>query len=51
MWSKIAVKTGTKKKLIDDCVKEFLKIHPEFNDYNITADFILNKVIDYYLNH
>jgi hypothetical protein len=28
---------------------EFLKNHPEFNGYRITDSFLVQKLIDYYL--
>ena len=32
-----------------ECVKEFLKHHPEFEGMNISQDFILRKIAIYYL--
>jgi hypothetical protein len=41
----------TKKLILNDCVEEFLEHHPEFKGYNITQDFILRKIVEYYLEH
>lgn len=48
-WAKICCHTETKNKLMNDCKAIFLKSHPEFKDFNITEDFILRKVITFYI--
>jgi len=40
----------TKKLIMEDCVEEFLEHHPEFEGMNITHNFILKKIGDFYLN-
>jgi hypothetical protein len=36
-------------KLMRQCVDEFLSHHPEFKGYRITRTFMLQKIVDYYL--
>ncbi len=38
----------TKKLITEDCVEEFLAHHPEFNGMNITHNFILKKIGEFY---
>lgn len=41
----------TKKLVTTDCVNEFLEHHPDFKGMNITNNFILNKIVEYYLKN
>jgi len=38
----------TKSLIRNDCVEEFLNHHPEFNEVNITDNFILKKIGEFY---
>ena len=49
-WVKIPVKELTKQKIKKEIRIEFLLHHPEFKDMNLTYDFLINKMMDYYLN-
>jgi len=51
MWTRLSIKEDTKLKLVNECVEDFLKHNPEFESMKITHDFILNKVIRYYLDN
>jgi len=51
MWTKLAIKSDTKEMLLNECVKEFLRHNPAFEGMNITQDFILMKVITFYLSN
>ena len=48
-FEKLSVKTETKKRLLNECVIEFLKHHSELKGFKFTHDFMMEKVIDYYL--
>jgi len=50
-WSKITISEHNKKRLMGLCVDEYLFHHPEFRKVKLTQDFILEKVIDFYLNN
>lgn len=41
----------TKKMLLNECVQEFLSHHKDLEGMYITHDFILRKLIEYYLKH
>lgn len=44
---RIAVKD--RDKLMNECVEIFLKAHPEMRGMKITQDFMIKKVIRYYI--
>ena len=46
---RLAVSTKT-KQLIDECILEFKKNNPDFNNVNITQNFIVERICLYYLN-
>ncbi len=39
----------TKKRILKDCVDEYLKWHPEMKGVLITQGFILEKMVDFFL--
>ncbi len=39
----------TKDMILNDCVKEFLGHHPEFEQMNITSGFILRRLAEFYI--
>ena len=41
--------TETKRFIMEECVEEFLKHHPEMKEMNITQGFMLDKIAKYYL--
>lgn len=41
----------TKKLIIEDCKKEFLKHHPEFKGMSISCGFLLKKIGVYYIEN
>ena len=47
-YVRISVSIETKNKF-KDCYTEFLEARPEFKGMFLSEDFILNKIIDYYL--
>lgn len=48
-YSTLNVEEEYKEKLLNDCVKEYLKHHPEMVGIPITASKILKEVVEYYL--
>lgn len=34
---------------LEKCKIEFIKHHPEFSHYQMSYNFIINKIIEYYL--
>ena len=48
-YAKLTINTTTKKLLMEECKKLFLKAHPEFTGYKITENFMLLKVCEYYI--
>ena len=46
---RLCCSTETKNMIMTDCVEEFLSHHPELAGMKITQDFILRKIIDFYL--
>lgn len=46
----LVVHQDTKDILLKDCVEEYLYHHPEMDGVFISHDYILKKVVDYYLN-
>jgi hypothetical protein len=34
-----------------ECRKEFLENHPEFKSFRLTDNFMVAKIIEYYLKH
>ena len=49
-WSLIRCRKKNKDKLMSDCKSWFLKDNPKFKGLNITQNFMLEKVIDFYLD-
>ncbi len=47
-WTKLSVHQKTKEELMNDCKNIFLKDNPKLSDINITENFMLKKVIDFY---
>ena len=45
----LGVRPETKKRLVDNCKKEYLHHHPEMKGIPLSQDFLLGKVIDFYL--
>ena len=43
------IRPETKDRFEIEIKEEFLRHHPEFKDFNLSHDFLLNKIIDYYL--
>lgn len=42
---------ATRDLILIDCVKDYIKHHPEHIGINITHGFILRQIADYYLNN
>ena len=49
MYVHIVVKKENKEKLMNECVKLFLEYHPEMLGMKLSQDFMLSKLIEYYL--
>ena len=47
----LAVKKETFELVMTRCVEDFLNNHPEFKGYQITQDFIIQKIADFYLQN
>ena len=45
----LGVKPKEKMRLLDNCKKEYLFHHPEMTGIPLSQDFLLGKVIDFYL--
>lgn len=45
----LGVKPKEKKRLLDNCKKEYLFHHPEMKGIPLSQNFLLGKVIDFYL--
>jgi polyphosphate kinase 2 (PPK2 family) len=43
------VDISTRELVRNECKKEFLRHHPEFEGMLITDDFIIKKIAEYYL--
>lgn len=39
----------TRKLIMENCIKEFKKHHPDFEGMKISQGFILKEIVDYYL--
>ena len=50
LYIKLSVSKETAILIRERCKEEFLKHNPKFIDLNITDDFIIKRVGDYYLN-
>jgi len=50
LYVHLVIKEDTKDMLLNECVKEFHKSNPDMIGVNITHDFILRRVIKYYLD-
>ena len=48
---KLCCSLTNKKLLMEECKIEFLKHHPDFEGMTLTQDFMLTKIIEYYLYH
>jgi hypothetical protein len=48
---KLCCSEETFRKIMNECVKDFLEHHPEMKGMNITQNFILLKIAEYYLEH
>ena len=47
-YTKLSVDITTKKLVMTDCKKQFLKKHPEMLGLNITEDFMIKQLaLDY----
>jgi hypothetical protein len=46
---RLACSESTKELIMVYCVEEYLEHHPEAKDFRISADFILKKLAEYYL--
>ena len=49
IYDKVCVSSNNKNRLMKECVIEFLKHHSELKGFKFTHDFMMEKVIDYYL--
>lgn len=49
-WRHIRVKNETRLMLIEHCMKDFLRHHPEMEHMHITHDKILYEVCKFYLS-
>jgi len=47
----IVVDEDTYNLIMGDCLNEFLEHHPDFEGMKLTQNFILKKIVDYYLNN
>jgi hypothetical protein len=50
LFAKLSVTPKTRKMIVSDCVKEYLKHHPEMRNIEITQDKIAFEVARYYLD-
>jgi len=46
---KLSCSKSTKKLIMQDCIKEFLRHHPELKGMNITQNIILRNMAEFYL--
>lgn len=46
---RIACSKKVKEALMRECISVFLSHHPEFEGMNLTQNFMLQKVIEFYL--
>ena len=44
-WTKMTVKETTKKRIMVDFKKQFLKKHPEMSGLKITEEFMINQLV------
>ncbi len=47
---KLSCSKATKKLIMKDCVKEFLKHHPELHGLKITQNMMLTQIAKFYLD-
>jgi hypothetical protein len=40
----------TRKLILEECYKEFIKENPDFEGVQVTQDFLLKRVAEYYLS-
>lgn len=50
-WTKICCSKEVFDKIMSECKEEFLKHHPEFKGINITQNFMLTKIAEFYLKN
>lgn len=48
-YERLCVSKETYKRVVDDCVAEFRSQHPEMDGIEITQDYIVRRIVDYYL--
>jgi hypothetical protein len=41
----------TKNLIMIECKKEYLKHHPEHEEFSLSQGFMLSKIAQYYLEH
>jgi len=49
IYKHLAVSEDTFNKVMDDCVKEFVRNNPKFDGIYITHAFIVERMAKYYL--
>jgi len=50
MYKHIRVKKEDHDKMMDICIRIFLKHHPELRGMRITRNFMFNKLVTFYIN-
>lgn len=48
-WCHIRATEEQKQQLRDGCKKEFLEHHPDFSGMELSDSFILQKIMDWYM--
>jgi len=48
-YKHLCVSKEVHNKVLNECVKVFIKDNPEFKGANITHNHIINRMADYYL--
>ena len=49
MRKQLNVQQETYNKVVNECIKEFLRDNPKFKNIKITHDFIIDRIARYYL--
>lgn len=50
-WVQLKTRKSVLNRLRNECKKEFLRHHPEMTEFNLTDNFMLDKVTKYYLEN
>lgn len=48
-WVQVKVRKSDKEKMMNECVEEFLRHHPELEGYHITQAHMFKQLIEFYL--